>query len=75
MIECEWQSTYCLESKRLPKMNRALVGAYSKVELHGPKSVFPSVNQRVFAHLARDTSPGSGGACHVAAITNMLPST
>jgi hypothetical protein len=56
MPEAPRQQAHFRKTVRLPRLDRALVGAHHEIELHGTEAPLPRAHQGMFKHQARNAS-------------------
>src|SRR5262249_3297533 len=63
------------EAIRLPRPNRALVGADDEIELHGAEAAVSRARKRMFEHRTREAAPLRGLCGHVTAVRDVAAAT
>src|ERR1700722_20186410 len=72
MPETEWEAADLRKPVRLPRPDRALVGADDEIELHGTEASFFGSAQRMLEHQTGDTLALRLRRCHVPAICDVI---
>ena len=72
MPEAERYAADLRKPVRLPRPDRALVGADDEIELHGTEASFLGSAQRMLEHQTGDTPALGLLGCHVPAICNVI---